>query len=200
MKPIITGTMYGEVSFNVDVRRNRLLIKGEIPEDYDTFQILGKFIEALSMLNKDLEIVVLFDMKKVPFIFIMYLNKIQNTILLEEEKEMIFTIVSRDKKLKNFLDDFKESSNIMEQNGINPFKDILKTIGAGNTDIDIVNIPDEFKDIMPEDLQESISKMNEFNPLPDQDEDEINLTEKQVQDIQDLNIEQLNKIKFIYRD
>ncbi len=185
-----------EITFNINIHKNSLLIKGEIPDDFETFELLGKFIDSLSKLNKELEIVILFDMKKVPFMFIMYLNKIQKT-MLREEIEMQFTVVSKDLELKKFLEDFKNDTNTLASNGINPFQDIMDTMGAGETSLDEVIIPDSLKDNMPEDIKNGINKINSITP--DSLQDLSNKNEDGLEEMEDINIEELNKIKFIYK-
>ncbi len=185
-----------EITFNINIHKNSLLIKGEIPDDFETFELIGKFIDSLSKLNKELEIVILFDMKKVPFMFIMYLNKIQKT-MLREEIEMQFTIVSKDLELKKFLEDFKNDTNTLASNGINPFQDIMDTMGAGETSLDEVIIPDSLKDNMPEDIKNGINKINSITP--DSLQDLSNKNEDGLEEMEDINIEELNKIKFIYK-
>lgn len=185
-----------EITFNINIHKNSLLIKGEIPDDFETFELIGKFIDSLSKLNKELEIVILFDMKKVPFMFIMYLNKIQKT-MLREEIEMQFTVVSKDLELKKFLEDFKNDTNTLASNGINPFQDIMDTMGAGETSLDEVIIPDSLKDNMPEDIKNGINKINSITP--DSLQDLSNKNEDGLEEMEDINIEELNKIKFIYK-
>ena len=188
------------VTFNINIHKNSLLVKGDIPDDFETFEVLGKFIEAIGKLNKELEIVLLFDMKKVPFMFIMYLNKIQKTLLREEngQIEMQFTIVSRDKDLKEFLEGFRDSTNLMASQGMNPFKDIMDTMGAGTNNLDEVIIPDGIKENMPEDIQKNIDKINGITPESLQDLS--NKGPNSEEELDDLNIEELNKIKFIYQE
>ncbi len=202
-----------EITFNINIHTNSLLIKGEIPDDFETFELIGKFIDALSKLNKELEIVILFDMIRVPFMFILYLNKIQKT-LLKEEVQMQFTIVSKDLELKKFLDGFKENSSLMDNQGMNPFQDVMNTMGAGETALDNIIIPEDLKDKMPEDIQKNIDKINSINTENLQDFGSLDgvskvstasaskatkLSPEEQQEMEDINMEELNKIKFIYQ-
>jgi molybdopterin-guanine dinucleotide biosynthesis protein A len=165
------------IDFFVNIQKNSLLIKGNIPSELGTYEAIGGLFNSLSKLNKDLEIVILFDMPKVPFIFILYLNKIQKTIKKEENKELFFTVVTKDKDLLNFLNEFKENTN--------PLNDIMDILGAGNTNLNNINLPDILEEKGNFDnLKEHIQNVNNINNQ-DLDED-------------DLNLELLNKIKFIY--
>ena len=186
------------ITFNINIHTNSLLVKGEIPADFKTFEILGKFIDAISKLNKELEIVILFDMDKVPFMFILYLNKIQNT-LLQEGTEVQFTIISKDLELKNFLDGFKKNTDFMDSHGVNPFQDIMKTLGAGEIALDNIDIPESLKDKMSESTKKNIDSINDISLESLQSKMKDKKYTKTDEEMEDLNIEELNKIKFIYR-
>ena len=189
-----------EITFNINIHNNSLLVKGDIPDGFETFEVLGKFIEALSKLNKELEIVILFDMQMVPFMFILYLNKMQKT-LLQDNIELQFTVVSRDNELKEFLEGFKDSTNLMQSQGINPFQDIMSTMGAGNTELDNITIPDALKENMPDDIRKHIDDINKMGKFEDKANEKLPESQDppDIQDLHDLNIEELNKIKFIYQ-
>ncbi len=185
------------LEFLVNINTNSLLVQssaGNIPAEFETFQVLGNFIKALGKLNNEAEMVILFDLKIVPFIFIMYLNKVQKTLLKEINLDLDITIVTQDIELIKFIDGFKKSNEELDKNGIDPFKDIMDTMGAGNTELDEILIPDSLVENMPDSIKESISRLNELDISKKQEASKINNV-----DNEDINIEALNKIKFIYK-
>ena len=164
-----------KIEFLVNKNTNSLIINGDFPQDYETFEIFGKIYESLGLLNPEYEIVIIMTSEKMPISVSLYFGKIQH------ETGANLAVIHIDKYFDEFLHniftlDSIDDINVEDEELIQTLKDTLQTKFSDYTaDAETIKKIKKIKEKIKDDIDLSEDEFNSMIAKLEKEDDSISL-------------------------